>query len=183
MRKIVEQSESEQSSAEKKEEEREEEAEEEREGESNNTQFDKIEKNSWVVVEYQTKRIVRHYIGKVLSVNDETKEVSIPIPTEEELHFLGNQNRKKDDLNINQQIENEEGNEEIKKDDLNINQQIENEEGNEEIVNEVDISRKTKSGRTIRNPTWLKDYELNETSEKKMGILDSVGVLRVDQTL
>ncbi|KAK9744059.1 hypothetical protein QE152_g8111 [Popillia japonica] len=50
-RKIVEQSESEQSSAEKKEEEREEKAEEEREGESNNTQFDKIEKNSWVVVE------------------------------------------------------------------------------------------------------------------------------------
>ncbi|KAK9692693.1 hypothetical protein QE152_g34987 [Popillia japonica] len=73
-------------------------------------------------------------------VTDETKEVSIPIATEEELHFLGNQNRKKDDLNINQQIENE--------------------EGNEEIVNEVDISRKTKSGRTIRNPTWLKDYEL-----------------------
>ncbi|KAK9727921.1 hypothetical protein QE152_g18944 [Popillia japonica] len=42
-------------------------------------------------------------------VTDETKEVSIPIPTEEELHFLGNQNRKKNDLNINQQIEKEEG--------------------------------------------------------------------------
>ncbi|KAK9712410.1 hypothetical protein QE152_g24900 [Popillia japonica] len=70
-RKIVEQGESEQSSAEKKEEEGEEEAEEERDGESNNSQFDKIEKNSWVVVEYQTKRIVRHYIGKVLSVNGE----------------------------------------------------------------------------------------------------------------
>ncbi|KAK9679367.1 hypothetical protein QE152_g40086 [Popillia japonica] len=68
---IVEQSDSEQSSAEKEEKEREEEAEEEREGESNNTQFDKIEKNCWVVVEYQNKRIVRHYIGKVLSVNGE----------------------------------------------------------------------------------------------------------------
>ncbi|KAK9701608.1 Receptor family ligand binding region [Popillia japonica] len=45
-------------------------------------------------------------------VTDETKEVSIPIPTEEGLDFLGNQNRKKNDLNINQQIENEEENEE-----------------------------------------------------------------------
>ncbi|KAK9686412.1 hypothetical protein QE152_g37208 [Popillia japonica] len=40
-------------------------------------------------------------------VRDETKELSIPIPTEEGLDFLGNKNHKKDDLNITQQIENE----------------------------------------------------------------------------
>ncbi|KAK9704476.1 hypothetical protein QE152_g27847 [Popillia japonica] len=69
-------------------------------------------------------------------VIDGTKEVSIPIPTEEGLDFLGNQNHKKDDLNISQQIENE--------------------EENKENVKEVDISKKTKSGRTIRNPIWPK---------------------------
>ncbi|KAK9746423.1 hypothetical protein QE152_g6134 [Popillia japonica] len=80
-------------------------------------------------------------------VTDETKEVSIPIPTEEGLEFLENQNYKKDDLNINQQIENE--------------------EENAENVEEVDIPRKTKNGRMIRNSTWLEDYEVKETQKTK----------------